>query len=94
MSNPEATFLAATLAYLRQKNGEGPSAYSDNPLISAIASAAGGILVSGKERFLAETGTAESLHNWASGRVAENELAHPQLIAAILLWGDTWKRGS
>jgi hypothetical protein len=97
-SAPDAALLSYVLAYLNKKNGTTSAVVSTNPVVQAIASAARGIFATAADtRFIDEatnqTG-ARQLARWAAGEIAPNEMAHPQLIAAALLWMDTWKRGS
>ena len=94
----DAALLANVLAYLNKKNGTTSAVVSTNPVVQAIASAARGIFATASDtRFIDQatnqSGTRE-LARWAAGEIAPHEKAHPQLIAAALLWADTWKRGS
>jgi hypothetical protein len=99
--NPEALLLVSVLTYLTTRNGD----FTDRPikstnlLVRRIASAAAGILATTLHgtRFLDEAITPQgvmTLQHWSAGLIEPNEFAHPQLIASILLWADTWKNGS
>ena len=41
-----------------------------------------------------QPGLVAKLRAWAVGQFAPNEVVYPQLIAAQLLWAETWKHGS
>jgi hypothetical protein len=67
--------------------------------MESIADAAAGILATasaprgGSPTFI-RSQDLQALRRWASESIEPNEIAHPQLIAAVLLWADTWKNGS
>jgi len=93
----DARLLAHVLSYLNRKNGADHAAHvSTNPVVQAIASAAAGILATAAHggRFLTEGGMTMDFGRWATGALEPHELEFPQLVAAKLLWADTWKTGA
>jgi hypothetical protein len=95
MNQVDVTLLANILSFLTKKNGHFAGTSSTNPIVQSIASAARGIFATAADaHFIVQAVGEGTLARWAAGDVAPNEIAHPQLIAATLLWADTWKRGS
>jgi len=97
----EDDLLHDVLSFLYAKNGGGEVIpVSKDPTVSLIATVANKILMSvphGSFKFLTEALTAgglATLKRWAGGHLEPNELLHPQYVAAVLLWADTWKAGS
>jgi hypothetical protein len=94
----DAALLSYVLAYLNKKNGTTSAVVSTNPFVQAIASAARGIFATAADTRFIEAAIHQmgmrQLAQWAAGEITPNEAAHPQWIAATLLWADTWKRGS
>lgn len=103
MASPEADLLSNVLTYLKRKNEVSPNPIppalvSTNPIVQAVASAAHGILATASPNFARLSNDApmliDKLHGFAKGHLETWETAHPQVIAAVLLWADTWKHGS
>jgi len=95
-STPSAQLLAAVVAFINQ--GQAPGATSpslSSEVLASLSAAARHILNSAHEVFYRDQpGLVAKLRAWAVGQFAPNEIVHPQLIAAQLLWAETWKQGS
>ena len=94
----EDVLLTSVLNYLHSKNPVPASNLPfDHPMRDAILAAIG-ILANAAEggAFVnqAVQQGVQTLSRWARGQFEPNELAHPALIAGLLLWADTWKRGA
>lgn len=78
--------LVGVLAYLSTKNGSRATVQSAADRILAGAAQDG--------RFLKEAHAFDDIARWSAGSLTPEDLAYPQLVAATLLWADTWKNGS
>lgn len=97
--DPNTNLLATVVAFINQ--GQAPGATSPTlppQILQSVSSAAARILATASPNFARLSPEApailEMLRNYAAGRFPPNEVVRPQLIAAQLLWAETWKQGS
>jgi hypothetical protein len=94
--DPSTRLLASVVAFINQSQQPGATSPQLPPeVLASIAAAARRILNSAHQVFYRDQpGLVARLRAWAAEQFAPNEVVRPQLIAAQLLWAETWKQGS
>ena len=97
--DPSTHLLATVVAFIDK--GQPPGATSPTlppQILQSVSSTAATILATASPNFASFSPimprVLEKLKAWAAGRFEPNEVVRPQLIATMLLFAETWKRGS
>ena len=97
--DPSTHLLANVVAFINR--GQEPGATSPTlprQVLQSVSSVAARILATASPNFATFSPmmphVLEKLKAWAAGRFEPNEVVRPQLITAMLLFAETWKRGS